>query len=375
MSTSQNGWSASPTLKLRPLVVNGVGFLPGIRDDDDVAYMLGYFAEQYAKRVEPLKNPGCWGFSYRADRNQSSDLSNHASGTAIDLNAPKHPNGVATSRTFTDAQIATVHRILAECHGALRWGGDYTHTVDAMHVEVNVSPAQLKKVVELMKAATNPVLPRRAAAGAQPRQIPKWTASFYHNDTPAGAGYHGLAAGRAKGYVSADMNFNACKPTLLHPNGVLVNTHWPRTGHDHFTSKTVTKNVAFFSLTWAQAKQLRNPAGYTVHSLGEIIKRAAKDGYTHLEIELKDGVDHLTHKQLAALVKKAERQAKRVGIQIYWKTLSNIGNPLKRVKAVHAGGGVSVLLPRESPHLKKSEWWPVLDYVRDGVGPNKVTWQ
>jgi hypothetical protein len=163
--TSQNGWSASPTLTLRPLVVDGVGFLPGIRDDDDVAYALGYFAAQYAARVEPLRTPGCWGFAYRPDKNQVSDLSNHASGTAIDCNAPEHPNGVATATTFTPAQIATVHAILGECHGALRWGGDYTHTVDAMHVEVNVSPAALHAAVAAMQADA-------AARVAAPRQTP-----------------------------------------------------------------------------------------------------------------------------------------------------------------------------------------------------------
>ena len=170
MTTSQNGWSASPSLKLRKLTVNDVSFAPGIRDDDDVAFVLTYFAEQYAARVEPLRNPGCWGFSYRADKNQASDLSNHASGTAIDLNAPAHPNGVATSKTFTAAQVSAVHKILAECHGALRWGGDYTHTVDAMHVEVNVSPARLKEIVALMKSdarkTTKPVDPVAAAKKA-----------------------------------------------------------------------------------------------------------------------------------------------------------------------------------------------------------------
>lgn len=164
MATSQNGWSASPHLDLRQLVVDGVAFAPGIRDDDDVAYVLGYFAGAFAARVEPLRNPGCWGFSYRADRNQASDLSNHASGTAIDINAPAHPNGVPTSRTFTPAQIAEIHKILAECHGALRWGGDYTHTVDAMHVEVNVSPARLRAVVADMKvSARQAALPKRPA--------------------------------------------------------------------------------------------------------------------------------------------------------------------------------------------------------------------
>jgi hypothetical protein len=167
MTTSQNGWSASPTLKRRPLVVNGVSFAPGIRDDDDVEFVLRYFAEQYAARVEPLRSPGCWGFSYRADKNQASDLSNHASGTAIDLNAPQHPNDVPTSRTFTAKQIAEVHQILAECHGALRWGGDYTHTVDAMHVEINVSSARLKEIVTQMQADARAAVPAGRPAKVQ----------------------------------------------------------------------------------------------------------------------------------------------------------------------------------------------------------------
>lgn len=167
MATSQNGWSASPHLDLRQLVVDGVAFAPGIRDDDDVAHVLAYFASAFAARVEPLRNPGCWGFSYRADRNQASDLSNHASGTAIDINAPAHPNGIATSRTFTPAQISEIHKILAECHGALRWGGDYTHTVDAMHVEVNVSPARLHEIVAQMKAGARLATQPKRPAGVQ----------------------------------------------------------------------------------------------------------------------------------------------------------------------------------------------------------------
>lgn len=183
MATSQNGWSASQNLHLRPLVVNGIGFAPGIRDDDDVEYVLRYFATEYAKRVEPLKNPGCWGFSYRADRNQASDLSNHSSGTAIDLNAPQHPNGVPTSRTFTKAQIDEVHKILAECHGALRWGGDYTHTVDAMHVEVNVSPARLASIVTQMKLDARKAVKPKRPAGVQATidQAKKAKAAAKHN--------------------------------------------------------------------------------------------------------------------------------------------------------------------------------------------------
>ena len=151
MTTSGNGWSASPSLKRRDFVVNGVPFVGGIRDDDNVEYVFRYFAEQYAERVEPLKDPGCWGFFYKPNANNPNVLSNHASATALDFNAPRHPNGVAIAKTFSNQQISEIHQILAECHGALRWGGDYTHTVDAMHVEINVSPAVLATKVAQMK--------------------------------------------------------------------------------------------------------------------------------------------------------------------------------------------------------------------------------
>lgn len=151
MATSQNGYSASPHLTLRPLVVNGVAFAPGIRDSDDVETVLRYVAEQYAARVEPLRSPGCWGWSYRPNKNDPNALSNHASGTAIDINAPTHPNGVPTARTFSPAQIAEVHRILAEVERAVRWGGDYARTPDSMHFEINVDPARLHAVADELR--------------------------------------------------------------------------------------------------------------------------------------------------------------------------------------------------------------------------------
>lgn len=151
MPMSQNGWSASPDLALRPLVIGGVAFVPGIRDNDDVATVLGYVLTQFHQRVEPLRNPGCWGFSYRENRNDPNSLSNHASATAADANAPAHPNGVPTATTFTPAQIDEVHKILDEVDHAVRWGGDYTGTPDAMHFEINTNPAALHLVAQRLQ--------------------------------------------------------------------------------------------------------------------------------------------------------------------------------------------------------------------------------
>ncbi|HEY5151010.1 MAG TPA: M15 family metallopeptidase, partial [Mycobacterium sp.] len=104
----------------------------------DVATVLTYVAQRFNAEVEPLDRSQCWGYDYRANVNNPSVWSNHASGTAIDLNAVKHPNGARA--TFTAAQTAAVRQILSFCGKVVYWGQDYTGTVDGMHFEINVPP-------------------------------------------------------------------------------------------------------------------------------------------------------------------------------------------------------------------------------------------
>ena len=151
MERSQNGWSADPHLSIVPLVVNGVAFAPGVRSGD-VHTVLEYVAQQLHARVEPVIDPGCWGFYYRANRNDPNSLSNHSSGTAIDYNAPKHPNGVATVKTWTLRQRGEIRKILAEVDGVVRWGGDYKFTPDAMHFEINADGASVAAVAQKIRA-------------------------------------------------------------------------------------------------------------------------------------------------------------------------------------------------------------------------------
>lgn len=156
MPTSQNGWSASPDLAIRPLVIAGESFSPGVRDDDDVYDVLRYVAEQLHARVEPIERDDWhqaddWGFYYRTNANDPNSLSNHSSATAFDYNATRHPNGVPTSATFSLAQIREVHLILAEVEFAVRWGGDYTGTPDAMHFEINTDARTLAAVAQRIR--------------------------------------------------------------------------------------------------------------------------------------------------------------------------------------------------------------------------------
>lgn len=158
MVTSYNGWPASKdraAIGIVPLVVAGVPFVPGVRKGD-VHTVLGYVATQFDKRVEPLVDPGCWGYFYRQNRN-ADNLSCHSSGTAIDCNAPQHNNGHEATTAlggFTRKQVNEIHKILAEIPelaDVVHWGGDWHRandlTPDPMHFEIhNHDTAALARV-------------------------------------------------------------------------------------------------------------------------------------------------------------------------------------------------------------------------------------
>jgi len=166
MPSSYNGWPASPD----PGEIGidsgfrgaGVKFPGGIKGGD-VSTVLGYVADQLQARVEPVTvNPdgtgyGCWGYNYRANVNNPSTLSCHSSGTAIDWIAPSHPNGA--SGTFSSAQRATIYDILAECQGAVQWGGDYSGTKDEMHFEIIVDAGYLAEVAASLGGSVPPIIP------------------------------------------------------------------------------------------------------------------------------------------------------------------------------------------------------------------------
>lgn len=136
MATSQNGW---------PLVTKGLESLPGVTGRalaGPVWVVLYWLVRSFAAKVEPVTKAWSWGYSYRRIAG-SRKWSNHASGTAVDLNAPKHPAGKVG--TFTGTQVAAIGLILAASQGVLRWGREFR---DEMHFEVSphASPAQVHRL-------------------------------------------------------------------------------------------------------------------------------------------------------------------------------------------------------------------------------------
>jgi hypothetical protein len=144
VTTSQNGWPVDTSGAkqdraplIRDIVVpNGV--LAG-----DVAAVFRWLAAEYDAKVERLVAGTCWGWFVKPIEGGSS-VSNHASGTAVDFNADRHPMGQAPTASFSSKQIAACRAIVAAAGGVLRWGGDYSGRKDGMHWEINASAAAVK---------------------------------------------------------------------------------------------------------------------------------------------------------------------------------------------------------------------------------------
>lgn len=140
MVNSQNGWPASENraeIAVAAFKVGSVEFPGGVRTGP-VAAVLAYLVAQFHARVEPLVEGWCWGHYFREVTGGGS-VSNHGSGTAVDINAPRH--GYGDVNTFTVAQRRTIRAILKEVNSSVRWGGDYTGTKDEMHFEINTDQA------------------------------------------------------------------------------------------------------------------------------------------------------------------------------------------------------------------------------------------
>jgi uncharacterized protein YukE len=151
--TSQNGWPVNPPLVTRDVPGTNVRLRVAEGPAGDV---LIHVAGQVSSRVENISMDSDagerddWAYAHRNVRG-SEAVSNHASGTAIDLNATRHVLGVRD--TFTPAQTQEIRNIMAEYDGVVRWGGDYRGRADEMHFEIVGSQAEVQAVADRLRAA------------------------------------------------------------------------------------------------------------------------------------------------------------------------------------------------------------------------------
>lgn len=147
MNKSQNGWTAS---KVRAEIDIESFLIPGTKIklacNRAVAPLLVGFAAEFHELIEPIDEGGLddWGYAFRDVRGVPGKLSNHSSGTAIDLNATKHPLGKAG--TFPAEKVPMI-KALAKKY-SLTWGGsDNWRRKDEMHFEIAIPPSKVEAAI------------------------------------------------------------------------------------------------------------------------------------------------------------------------------------------------------------------------------------
>ena len=145
--TSPNGWPASEDRKalgIESFVVPGTKIK--LTCAQAVAPLLVNFAKEFNELIEPIDQGQLddWGYAFRMTRGSDKVLSNHSSGTAIDLNALKHPLG--KSNTFNKEQCNIITLLITKY--GLAWGGHYKKRKDEMHFEIKMDKEQVKQKIK-----------------------------------------------------------------------------------------------------------------------------------------------------------------------------------------------------------------------------------
>lgn len=145
--TSPNGWPASEDRKaigIQSFVIPGTKLK--IACAKDVAPILVAFCKEFHELVEPIDQGQLddWGYAFRMTRGSDKVLSNHSSGTAVDLNALKHPLG--KSNTFNKEQCNIITLLITKY--GLAWGGHYKKRKDEMHFDIKMNKEQVKHKIK-----------------------------------------------------------------------------------------------------------------------------------------------------------------------------------------------------------------------------------
>lgn len=149
MKLSHNGWPIIQSSRV------GLWQLPAVTGHvkaGPVWVVFLWLSLEYSRLVEPIDRAQSWGWAFRKIVGGSPQYSNHASGTAVDFNAVKHPFLTSASQNMTADQIKACRQILDDAGGVLRWLDRH----DPMHWEIapKVTPAQVEAFANrLLQAA------------------------------------------------------------------------------------------------------------------------------------------------------------------------------------------------------------------------------
>ena len=144
--TSYNGYTASKDraeIGIKSYPIEGTKVK--IACAESVAPLIVNFCKEFNELIEPIDaGADDWGYCFRMVRGTTDKLSNHSSGTAIDLNASKHPLGKVG--TFPAEKVPMI-RALAKKYG-MKWGGDYRNRKDEMHFEIEINQVKATALIQ-----------------------------------------------------------------------------------------------------------------------------------------------------------------------------------------------------------------------------------
>lgn len=115
-------------------------------------FLLAHYALFHDEEIERLDTQVVWddwGYAVRNVRGSDTVVSNHSSGTAIDVNATRHP--LSVRNTYTAEQMRRIRFRLKVMFNVLRWGGDYHNRADEMHFEIYKSLRAVRYMARIMR--------------------------------------------------------------------------------------------------------------------------------------------------------------------------------------------------------------------------------
>jgi hypothetical protein len=159
-----------------------------------VAVIFNDLIKTYIATVQPIAGTilDDWSWADRKVRDSETQVSNHASATAIDLNALQYPRGTTH---MTPGRVAMVHKMLKKYDGVIRWGGDYVNAPkDQMHFEIDANKTEVHALALKLKPKPTP----------EDDDMPKWTDKVALTATDASVWNETLAKGQTP-YKEGDL--------------------------------------------------------------------------------------------------------------------------------------------------------------------------
>lgn len=162
MTVSYNGWSASPSssaIGIEKFRVPGTSRYIWLRRSAApiLLWMMAYWHANIETIDQGIMDD--WGWAYRATRGGGS-ISNHASGTAADVNATRYPRGTGNMSWIKILKVRAMVRKVNRAAGKtlIKWGGEWSGRYkDQMHLELapHTSPTDVARAMKALSDKPN----------------------------------------------------------------------------------------------------------------------------------------------------------------------------------------------------------------------------